>query len=163
MFSNFIAPICRFRLLLLVAMISFSSGCCVYPLQDDKGPDFNRSFYGATLNPEETVEFQAKNRDGQWEVFHSVKTSNIPLRGWGGIDYYVWNCFDLAIPSKFWRDTHGISINVCEIRVIDSAGENLYTYNEPWTNDDLFSNPLEVWNARGNREDSLRLWQHREF
>ena len=163
MFSIVSNQFVRHCLFPLVVLIAFSNGCCVHPLQDDKGPDFTRSFYGATLKPNETVELQAKNHDGCWQTFHSTRTSGTPLRGWGGIEYYVWDCFDLYVPSNFWRDTYGISVNLCEVRVVNSMGEDLLTYEGQWTGDDFFSNPLIVWDAKGNREDFLRLWQHREF
>ncbi|HAY78587.1 MAG TPA: hypothetical protein DCY79_02130 [Planctomycetaceae bacterium] len=146
-----------------LSLLAMLSGCCVHPLQNDRGPNFTRSFHGATLKPGETIELQGKNRDESWETFHTVRSSETPLVGWGGIEYYVWDCHRLSVPSRFWWDRYGISVNVCEVRMVDSSGQVMHTYSEQWTGDDLFLNPVEVWRAKGNPEFSLRLFQHREF
>lgn len=153
----------RFRFLSLVGLIGLSAGCCVYPLQDEKGPTFSRSFYGATLNPNETVRIQARSLGGQWETVDIVQTGDTPEIGWGGLKYYPWYRLNLYIPARFWRDTYGISLNLCEVRMIDSSGNNLYTYRDGWNVADMDLNPLDVWREKGNRDGYLRLWQHREF
>ena len=158
-----IPQIARFRFLSLVGLIGLSAGCCVYPLQDDKGPTFSRSFYGATLNPNESVRIQARSLGGQWETVDTVQTAETPEIGWGGLRYHAWYSHNLAIPSRFWRDTYGISVNLCEVRILDSSGNHLYTYSDRWSVADMDLNPVDVWREKGNRDDYLRLWQHRHF
>ncbi len=158
-----IPQIAPFRFLSLVGLIGLSAGCCVYPLQDDKGPTFSRSFYGATLNPNETVRIQARSLGGQWETVDVAQTTEIPEIGWGGLEYYPWYRLNLSIPTRFWRDTYGISINLCEVRILDSSGNNLYTYSDGWNVADMDFNPVDVWREKGNRDGYLRLWQHRHF
>ncbi len=147
----------------LLGLLALTGGCCVYPLQNDRGPNFYRSFAGATLNPGERVEIQGKNFDGTWETFHATDTGEIPIRGWCGIEYYPWVCPEVWVPSRFWSDPHGISVNVSEVRVIDSSGRVMHTYHKAWTTDDLWLNPLDVWGDKGNAEFSLRLFQHWKF
>ena len=139
-----IPQIARFRFLSLVGLIGLSAGCCVYPLQDDKGPTFSRSFYGATLNPNEAVRIQARSLGGQWETVDIVQTADTPEIGWGGLEYYPWYRLNLSIPTRFWRDTYGISLNLCEVRMIDSSGNNLYTYRDGWNVADMDFNPLDA-------------------
>lgn len=157
----------------LIALAALSTGCCVNPLYDDWGEVHN--FYGATLTPNERVLIQARpcprypvgpnaahpRCSVEWETIAEARTRNAPEIGWGGIAYYPWVRVGLRVPDRFWTSNHGYPVGhkMCQVRIVDLDGNTLHTYYDWDIGDMFFANPIDVWRARGNRHDNLRLWK----
>lgn len=126
------------RLTSIVAcLLLAATGCVTEPLEGDSIADRhtdNFDFFGFAFEPYELVQIQALNKDGQWETIRYAWSSGSYLN-WNGMKLYYWEADATHIPHElsdgFWAHTsHPFFHHECEVRVIDSNGQTLVTFDQ---------------------------------
>ena len=144
----------------ILAVVCFS-GCAITPLNNETTESTVRRFAGFTTNPNETVEIQAAHPDGGWVTLATATTGETAMPGFAGVRYYHW-LTTAEVPEMFWKDCGSLDsyyLYSAEIRILDSSGQKLFSYQEEVSATELLNeNPLDLWKTKGNQNDSIVIW-----
>jgi len=123
-----------------------STGCMVSPQHGEYVGHTSGSVIcaGATLEPGQAVEVQARHPNGQWVTIHQTTTGHVPYVDENG-EWYVWMASQgflngLRIPSVFWtpaQDPNAPGPYQAELRAIvpgnDFLEDGMFTYELGWS------------------------------
>ncbi len=149
-----------FLIVAILATVCFS-GCAITPLNNETTNSTVRQFAGFTTNPNETVEIQAAHPGGGWVTLATATTGETALPGFAGVRYYHWFT-TVEVPEICWKDCGSLDsyyLYGAEIRILDSTGQKLFSYQEEVSATELLTeNPVDLWKAKGNTRDSILIW-----